>query len=486
MLYVVYTLSLLCVSLSITAMHETDSKELQNPCSNVELLSEEQKASLLFEAVKNNDVTAVRSLCSSIKDINAHYNEKIGFTSLMWAAAQGNKEIIALLLKHGARTEIRNVRKMTALSYAAENGHLEIVKMLLDSGAYSDVQRNDGETPLISSIKDGHKEVAKLLIARGANVSLQDNIEHSALDAALKLADKELINLIVRADVHINEYYMSGYTRLISSLKYHYAREGALLLDTDIDVNAPSKDGDTPLIVVSEQGNLKAVELLLQKKADVNSANKKGTTALMMAVIHGYKEIAALLIKAGADCNACNSYGYTPLKFADGKNHKEIVRLLELSNTPEVQAYLKNPQAYAQKECSIVGKTTPLMLACIFGHYDVISSFKNCPRKYLIESDDSGYTAFDYAFMFNIRSVATLIHTFEKKDIVYTFGKNAVASTYDCLEKAIESKNTEAVSALLGIDIVPSFGIVQGIEEAGYFNVLPKDLFVKLLFFTNS
>ena len=61
----------------------------------------------LIDAVKNNDVAAVRSLIAQRVDVDA--TEADGSTALHWAAQRDNPEIASLLLAAGA-----NARPPTA------------------------------------------------------------------------------------------------------------------------------------------------------------------------------------------------------------------------------------------------------------------------------------------------------------------------------------------------------------------------------------
>jgi uncharacterized protein len=49
---------------------------------------------------------------------------------LMMAAAEGQSEIVALLLKHGADPSAKDVDGETALQFAASKGHQAVVNLL--------------------------------------------------------------------------------------------------------------------------------------------------------------------------------------------------------------------------------------------------------------------------------------------------------------------------------------------------------------------
>ncbi len=55
------------------------------------------------------------------------------------------------------------------LQTAAEAGHKEIVELLLDHGANIKARNKDGMTALAWVVKNSHKDVAAVLLAHGAN-----------------------------------------------------------------------------------------------------------------------------------------------------------------------------------------------------------------------------------------------------------------------------------------------------------------------------
>ncbi len=104
--------------------------------------------------------------------------------------------------------------------------------------------------------------------------------------------------------------------------------------------------------------------------------------------------LSALLIRAGADVNVQDNQGklaiaHLPVILREVpayQDRKRMKRFLKLCQLPEVQAYLKDPLAFAtiHKEEYFIGKITALMLACIFCHEEVISFYKDCSVNTLI------------------------------------------------------------------------------------------------------
>ncbi len=113
-------------------------------------------------------LSVVEYLLEKGADVNAVSKNATGYTALTGAVASGNKDLVALLLAHGANADHRYGPGYSPLAEAAANGHLEIVRMLIDHGADPKARTNDGKTALHFAAERGHKTVAEFLRQRGA------------------------------------------------------------------------------------------------------------------------------------------------------------------------------------------------------------------------------------------------------------------------------------------------------------------------------
>ena len=104
------------------------------------------------------------------------------------AAAEGQTDLVKVLLDKGANSNARNVNWpwWPALHDAASNGHIEVVKVLLDRGAGTsiDVPQMQGNTVLHVAAQNRHAEVVKLLLKNGAKTDLRNTFGKTALDIA--------------------------------------------------------------------------------------------------------------------------------------------------------------------------------------------------------------------------------------------------------------------------------------------------------------
>ena len=112
----------------------------------------------------------------------------------MSAAANGEIEMLNLLLKYGADPDFPGDGKATALMSAT--GHTEIFKILVNRGANIHARDNYGRTVLIWAALHGTEEVVALLCKMGADPEIKDKGGNTALTQAknkLRLSIVELL-----------------------------------------------------------------------------------------------------------------------------------------------------------------------------------------------------------------------------------------------------------------------------------------------------
>ena len=86
------------------------------------------------------------------------------------------------LLMNGADANVHNINLETALMYAAGNGNVNIMIMLLNKGARLEDEDSSGSTALLWAAVGLSADALQLLIERGANVNAQDVDGFSAID----------------------------------------------------------------------------------------------------------------------------------------------------------------------------------------------------------------------------------------------------------------------------------------------------------------
>ena len=75
----------------------------------------------------------------------------------------GLTEIVLLLLKKGARPDLRNNLGYNALMMGSQEGQVEVVKALLNAGADRNLRNKKRETAIDIATASGHSEISQLL-----------------------------------------------------------------------------------------------------------------------------------------------------------------------------------------------------------------------------------------------------------------------------------------------------------------------------------
>ena len=120
-------------------------------------------------------------------------------TPLMYAAQDGDTEIIALLLEHKAAVRMRDNIGATAVAYAAQGGHVDAAEMLLAAGADIDAPDKQGFTPLMRAVRQGHIPMVEFLLQHKADVSLRDYTGTSALEWAKRQRQNLIVQMLEKA-----------------------------------------------------------------------------------------------------------------------------------------------------------------------------------------------------------------------------------------------------------------------------------------------
>lgn len=178
--------------------------------------------------------------------------------------------------------------------------NIEIVRLLLKKKADTNVQDRNGWTPLHCSASNQNLDICELLLqVRDIDVSVLNKDGTSALHYLVRNNPPEEQQVIYR-----------------TVLDLYVERRG--------DVNSQSKHGEAALHQACLRGNIAAVRFLLANQANINMLNKIGETCLHYAVRAGQKEIIELLIDNGADVSIRSEEG-TPLDICPAPELQAVI-----------------------------------------------------------------------------------------------------------------------------------------------------------------
>jgi len=167
--------------------------------------------------IEAGDLTTVKGWLD--EGLDPEFNaDRVG-TGLMLAAWEGNIDMMALFVSHGANINAMNAVREQPLMHAAWKGHRDAVRWLLDHGAQ--VNRGGLEwSALHYAVFAGHRDVVNTLIARGADINARSTNGSSPLMMAAREGHADLAQLLVNlgADTSIRNDW--GDDALVWAMRY--------------------------------------------------------------------------------------------------------------------------------------------------------------------------------------------------------------------------------------------------------------------------
>jgi uncharacterized protein len=128
--------------------------------------------------------------------VNAYSGD--GWTPLHLASFYSQKACAKALLDAGAPVLARSTNNLNnhPLHAAAAGRSRDIVAMLLEHGADPNATQHGGWTPLHGAAQHGDVELAKALLAKGANPDARADNNQTPLDLAMGAGAQELVDLL--------------------------------------------------------------------------------------------------------------------------------------------------------------------------------------------------------------------------------------------------------------------------------------------------
>jgi len=247
---------------------------------------------LLFAAVQADDAREVARLLAEGAPANWHNHLWTNSTALHIAALAGRREILRLLLDHGADTEAKSDGGARTLLWAVDSGDVEIIRLLLDRGAKVDAKNRTDWTALHQAAERGQLEIVRLLLDRGADLAARTTV--------------------------------SGFS---GDPRRHGARrrEGTAGWRTTRPRCAPS--GSCPVLARGGTGWCFRTHIVAvrARPACRRPVPQGGVSPLHSAAAHGRQEVARLLLERGADPLASDMHGQTAVAVCQGEACRRLM-----------------------------------------------------------------------------------------------------------------------------------------------------------------
>ncbi|XAR60579.1 hypothetical protein NMG60_11034011 [Bertholletia excelsa] len=262
---------------------------------------------------------------------------------LFIAAQFGDLETVEALLERDPilihQTTVYD--RHSALHIAAANGQIEIVSMLLDKSVKPDLLNRNKQTPLMLAAMHGRISCVKKLIEAGANILMFDSSHgRTCLHYAAYYGHSDCLQAILSAARTSHVAASWGYARFVNvrdgkgATPLHLAARQRkpecvhILLDNGALVCASTGgygfSGSTPLHLAARGGSLDCIRALLAWGADRLQRDQSGRIPYLVALKHKHGACAALLNPSSAEPLVWPS----PLKFISELN-AEAKALLE-------------------------------------------------------------------------------------------------------------------------------------------------------------
>ncbi|XP_046562242.1 ankyrin repeat domain-containing protein 50-like [Haliotis rubra] len=316
---------------------------------------------ILHCACRRGDMEAVKYILSQkMVDVNSYGPRKK--TPLMVAAEHGHKEVVELLVTHGADLSLSVKGGDNILHIACNRGQFDVVKYLLSLNSVDINSRGyKKRTPVMAAAEHGHKEVVELLVTHGADLSLsvkgRDDILHIACNRGQFDVVKYLLSL---NSVDINSMGYKKRTPVMVAAEHGHKEVVELLVTHGADLSLSVKGRDDILHIACKSGQFDVVKYLLSlNSVDINSRGYKKRTPVMTAGERGKKKIVELLVKHGADLSHRAPLAGNILNLACRGGKIEVVKYVLSLNTVDI-----NTRG--------IKKRTPVMIAAAHGHKEVV------------------------------------------------------------------------------------------------------------------
>ena len=286
--------------------------------------------SWIQDAAKEGDLEDVKALLKANPDLASEYVS--GWTALYLAAANGHKDVVDVLLAHGARVDDTCNHNNTPLYAAAGAGYRDVVALLLSAGADVTAKGNS-PTPLGLAEQRGHTDVVEILRRHGGTRY------RGGIHEAAALGDLEEVKTLLNLNPNlISSKDDLGSTPLVSAVcgdvrgflrgsdKGSRLRVVELLLSNGADVKLRHYSGGKTVLWMAG-GDYDLTKLFLAHGADpIAQVSETGSTPLHHAAECGGLKGAELLLENGADVDGATGYRpgtypsagtlHTPLYFA--------------------------------------------------------------------------------------------------------------------------------------------------------------------------
>lgn len=283
----------------------------------------------LHEAIRNNERYFIEKLFQYkfVQDINA--TDKNGYTALHVAVLEKNIKVTTILIEHGAKVNLESYEdkllpeidalvdrgsyiidnddkeryvSLTPLHIAALTGSKNIVKLLIKHGADVNKENYEYIKPIHCAIDSGSVEIVSIIQKNGGGGFSWRICRHSH-----KFSEKIFCYAGTYGKVDILKHFIKKGIKCGSAL-LKAARNGfeetvRLLVQSGVDVDYTDNEDDRAIHAASFFGHLNIIRILIDNGAKIDENSSKWQSPLAIASSEGHYEVANILLQNGANVN---------------------------------------------------------------------------------------------------------------------------------------------------------------------------------------
>ncbi|MBA3953803.1 ankyrin repeat domain-containing protein, partial [Candidatus Dependentiae bacterium] len=433
------------------------------------IANKEELDKALLEACKKGNIKQVQQLIKQGASVQATMSRN-SHTTMSIAIEGGHRDVVELLLEHGAQVDTADCRNNTALHKAAEHGKTDIVKLLLANGAKVGEAGIFGYTPLHKAAQNGHAAVVELLLEHNASLFLTDhkgvtpfcwaarknrlaiikiflkflkkngrndeetiieynNALHEAVKAEAAKKNTPLVKLLIE----------NGAQPSAHDLKTPVVKNNHALLKLLINTHAHLDKSDPQsnlflspaLHQATEKGNLIAVNTLLDAGAVLAPSKEevgyyKPNSLLGKAVCGGYIDLVKLFLNKSANQNNCSTFSdiiqvqeEPLLHWAVGIGNAGIVELLLKAGVSPDAVYSQHLSLGAGYS-PVTLPVAPIHIAALYGYTKIVHMLLNegVNPSAAIKIDSEAVRNFPYIRFYEGKTPLDLAHRGQKDESV--------------------------------------------------------------------
>ena len=291
--------------------------------------------SLLFTAVKGNDLPLTESLLNKGGNVNLQDGE--GLSLMHWAAKENFADMLTMLMRKDANMDIISHYGNTPLELAVFTGSEQCAYLLINSGANINSHGSkDGGTPIQYAVIKNQPALFMHLLRKGADLTIQNKAGYNVIH---QIANNEAFPEALQTELNL-VYNRSKYDNTSGTA----FSEPSAIFDTLVNRGAALFKRDTmgyrPLHLACKKNNNLLIDYLLKNKDSLDDQqNVRKETPLLCAIKNKHEGLALKLIRKGADIRLFEKNNWNPLHYA-ARDGFEKTTLEILKRKPDTNAQI--------------------------------------------------------------------------------------------------------------------------------------------------